>query len=411
MRFPKGRDLRAKPRGRSASSRWKIVRHALATKLALFYASYFAVIGIHLPFWPVWLEEARGLDPLSIGLVLAAITWPKVLTNIVIPRTADRLGRRRDAMLLLAAATLIVFALFGVAGGFPALLLLSAITGVTFAAILPLGEALALAEAKAAGIGYARVRLFGSIAFILATLACGLLLERIGASAVLVLILIAVALLLLACTALPQARPVAPAEAPRLVALWHHPGFVRFALAASLLHASHAVYYGFATIHWRGAGIGEATIGWLWAEGVIAEILLFLWAGGALERAGPRRVLLVAGILTAARWTASGLSADLPGLVMVQTLHGASFGAVHLATMHYLRDAVPAGLHGSAQGCYAALSALLFGLLMPVSGWLYGASDGHAFLAMAVVAIAAAGLVVTVARPAAAALEQEHGPE
>jgi MFS transporter, PPP family, 3-phenylpropionic acid transporter len=300
---------------------------------------------------------------------------------------------------MLAAATLVAYALFGAAESFPALLLLSAITGITFSAILPLGEALALAEAKAAGLGYARVRLWGSIAFILATLACGLLLERVGISAVLVMILGAVALLLLACGALPQMPSAAAAATPHLGALWRRPGFIRFVLAASLLHASHAVYYGFATIHWRDAGIGEAMIGWLWSEGVIAEILVFLWAGGIVERAGPPGVLLIAGILTAARWTASGLSADVPVLVMVQTLHGASFGAVHLATMHYLRDAIPAGLHGSAQGCYAALSALLFGLLMPVSGWLYGVSGGRAFLAMTVVAVAASGLVVSAAWP------------
>jgi MFS transporter, PPP family, 3-phenylpropionic acid transporter len=315
-------------------------------------------------------------------------------------------------MLVLAAATLAAFALFGIAESFPALLLLSAITGVTFAAILPLGEALALAEAKTAGIGYARVRLWGSIAFIFATLGCGLLLERTGAAAVLVLILITLSLMLLACGALPRARPGASDTTPHLAALWRRPGFVRFAVAASLLHASHAVYYGFATIHWRDAGISEAMIGWLWAEGVIAEILLFLWAGGVVERAGPRRVLLIASILTAARWTVSGLSVDLPVLILIQTLHAASFGAVHLATMQYLRDAVPAGLHASAQGCYAAISALLFGLLMPVSGWLYGASGGQAFLAMAVVAIVAAGLVMTGARAAMMALpDRGHGPQ
>jgi PPP family 3-phenylpropionic acid transporter len=388
------------------------VRHALLARLAFFYASYFAIIGIHLPFWPFWLEEARGLDPASIGLLLAAMTWPKVATNFAIPHAADRLGQRRGAMLLLAAVTLLAFALFGLAESFFGLLLLSALTGITLAAILPLGEALALAEAKAAGIDYARIRLFGSIAFILATLSCGLLLERTRISAVLLLILITAALLLLACGTLPKSARAGAAARPHLRALWRRPGFTRFALAAGLIHASHAVYYGFATIHWRNAGLSEAMIGWLWAEGVIAEIALFLWAGGVLERARPRRVLLVAGALTAARWIASGLSTELPLLILAQSLHAASFGAAHLAAMHYLRDVVPAELHGSAQGCYAALSALLFGLLMPVSGWLYGAWGGQAFLAMAVVAVAAAGLVATADRPAPMALPQEgRGPE
>jgi MFS transporter, PPP family, 3-phenylpropionic acid transporter len=32
----------------------------LPLRLSLFYAAYFLVIGIQLPFWPLWLES-RGL--------------------------------------------------------------------------------------------------------------------------------------------------------------------------------------------------------------------------------------------------------------------------------------------------------------------------------------------------------------
>lgn len=382
------------------------MRHALAVRLAFFYASYFAVAGVQLPFWPLWLGEARGLRPETIGLLLAAMTWPKVLTNIAIPRAADRLGQRRTPMLLLAAAALAAFASFGIAHDFWALLLLSLATGITFAAILPLGEALALAETNAAGISYARVRLWGSIAFILASLGCGRLVEAAGVPAVLVLLLAMLALTALACGALPERRTTAPTGTPRFGTLWRRRGFLVLTLAAALIHASHSVYYGFATIHWRSAGLGDTMIGWLWAEGVIAEILLFLWAGGVVERVGPRRVLLIAGILAAARWGASGLSVALPVLLLVQTLHAASFGAVHLAAMLYLRDAVPAELHASAQGWYASATALLFGILMPVSGWLYGAIGGRAFLAMAAVALAggmlALGAMVAPSRQARA---------
>jgi hypothetical protein len=58
--------------------------HLLAPRLALFYAAYFAAVGIHLPFWPVWLEW-RGLGATEIGYVLAAAFWPRIVTSLLIP--------------------------------------------------------------------------------------------------------------------------------------------------------------------------------------------------------------------------------------------------------------------------------------------------------------------------------------
>src|SRR2546430_12630026 len=63
-----------------------------------------------------------------------------------------------------------------------------------------------------------------------------------------------------------------------LRAILGRPGFQRLFLASGLIQASHMVYYGFATIHWRAAGLSDGLIGLLWAEGVIAEIAPF-WYG------------------------------------------------------------------------------------------------------------------------------------
>ena len=172
-----------------------------------------------------------------------------------------------------------------------------------------------------------------------------------------------------------------------------------FVLAAGLIQASHVVYYGFATLHWRAAGHGEAVIGWLWAEGVVAEIMLFAWAAAVLRRLPPLRLLALAGGLSVLRWAATALSTDLAVLIPAQALHAASFGAVHLATVHYLRDHTPLALQASAQGFYAAIGgALLSGLLTPFGGWLYGRAGGEAFWAMAAVALAGTIAAVSLMR-------------
>jgi PPP family 3-phenylpropionic acid transporter len=138
-------------------------------------------------------------------------------------------------------------------------------------------------------------------------------------------------------------------------------------------------------------------VGLLWAEGVVAEILLLACASALFCWLEPHRLLAVAGALTVVRWSVTALGSDLALLVPAQLLHGASFGATYLATMHYLRDHTPPALQASAQAINASVGfALLFGLVTPVAGWHYAAAGGSAFWAMAAIALAgtaiAAGL-------------------
>ncbi len=374
-------------------------RRSTAVRLAAFYGAVFAVVGVQVPFWPVWLE-ARGLSAGQIGWVIAASFWPRVITSLMIPHHADRLGERRRPMAVLAAITMIGVALFALADRFWMFMGLSLVTGACFAAILPLGEALALQETHRHRLSYGRVRLWGSITFIVAAIATGRSLQQSGSEVVLLLLLITLAATVACCLALPE-RPRPPRSGTPLgvTRLLRQPGLLSFVLAAGLIQASHVVYYGFATLHWRAAGLGEAVIGWLWAEGVVAEIVLFTWAAAVLRRLPPLKLLAVAGGLTVLRWAATALSTDLAVLVPVQTLHAASFGAVHLATVYYLRERTPLELQASAQGFYAAIGgALLSGLITPFGGWLYGRTGGQAFWAMAAIALVGAMLAVSLIR-------------
>jgi len=370
----------------------------ITLRLAAFYGASFAAVGVFLPYWPVWLA-AQGLSPGQIGVLLAALFWPQVVTAVVIPYEADRRGWHRRLMVALAAVVLVALALFAVAGAFWVFLVLSMVVGASRAAILPLGEAMVLREAKARDISYGRVRLWGSVTFMAAAVAGGLAVEHGGAGIVLGLVLATALLTLVACLQLPEyrdgGRPSAP---PRLGRLLRRPAFLIFVLAAGLIQVSHAVYYGFATLYWRAVGYSEGAIGWLWAEGVLAETLLFAAAGALLRRLEPVRLLALAGAVTALRWSLSALSAELPVVLLAQSLHAISFGATHLAAMHYLRDQVPAELQASAQGFYAAFGhALPLGLVTPVAGWLYATSGGQAFWPMAALALAGSAISVALA--------------
>lgn len=371
-----------------------------ALRFAALYGAIFLALGIFLPFWPVFLEY-RGLSGAEIGTVLALGTWLKAASNPAIGRLADRGGQRRVMTLLAAFATVVAVA-FLFARDFWSLLLLHILVFPAFQAMIPIGDSQCLATAARGGLDYGRVRLWGSIAFMLAVLGMGELLEGRTPQLVAWAVVGAFAVLLAVTLALPRAgAPEEPRAHGRVrtTALFADRPFVLFLGVGALLQSSHAVYYAFSAVYWKAQGISAATVGWLWAEGVIAEVLLFAVGGRLLARLGPVGLLLVAAAGGVIRWTTLGLSTDIAVLVLVQGLHAATFAAAHLGAVHFIARRAPAALHSTAQGISSAASGGLgMGLAMLGAGPLYDAVGGRAFLAMAAMSAVAGMLALALYR-------------
>jgi PPP family 3-phenylpropionic acid transporter len=258
-----------------------------ALRLSAFYAATFLVTGIQLPFWPVWLAS-RGLTAREIGVLLAAAIWVKVVATPAIGALADKTGGRSVLMGALAAASLAAYAGLLSAGSFWLLILLNLVALTAQSALMPLGDTITLGAVRSEGLDYGRIRLWGSVSFIVASIASGAALASSSGERVLPLVLGASVLVLLACLCVPSIRPVeGGARIAGIGAVAGDPRFWVFILAASALQASHQVYYGFGTLYWRSLDFSEPTIGWLWAEGVLAEILLFWQGRRLLARLGP----------------------------------------------------------------------------------------------------------------------------
>ena len=385
-------------------------RAAFATKpevrLAAFYALIFGAFGVSLPYWPLWLAS-RGLAPDEIGLVFALTSLAKIVATPLATALADRLDRRRAVIAWLVAASLAANLCFVPARGWAAILAISFVAVLVTSPVMSLTDALALGLARDGRLDYGRVRLFGSLGFTLVALGAGAAIEGRPGDFILWLLLGLMATACAAALLLPEIaereagarRPSLAGQLAGMAALLARPHIAWFLLAAGLIQNSHLAYYAFGTLYWRAAGIGSAAIGWLWAEGVIAEIVLFAAAPMLLRRVGPERLILLGGIGAAVRWTALGLSTDLLLLVPIQLLHALSFAAAHLGAMLYLARQAPAGLGASAQGLYAALPlGIGTGLVYAGTGILFEHFGGSAaFLAMA-----ALGLLGTLAMARAA---------
>ncbi|MCJ2050011.1 MFS transporter [Methylobacterium sp. J-070] len=367
-------------------------------RLSLLYAVVFTEIGIAMPFMPLWLD-ALGLDAGVIGLLLALPIATRIAATAPLMSLLDRGLGPRSLILCGSLALSLTYALMPAAAGiaWPCLAVLIVLNAVAGAPLVPCIDYLTLAAVRLdARLAYARIRMAGSVAFLLANLAGGFLLSALGGRLAVPLLLTGLALGAAlvawrsrAVAALPQAGE--GAARPRLPSrLWLCIG------AAAAIQASHGAIYGFGSIYWTSRGIPAGWVGALWATGVLAEIVLFA-SVPVLPPAwrSPVRLLAVGATAAILRAVGMALLGDrLAALVPLQSLHGLTFGATQLGAMAAVSAYAPDGARGRAQGTLSAVNAGVSVVATLVSGLAYRAGGPLAFLMMAPLAAAGLGLAL-----------------
>ncbi|ODR98802.1 hypothetical protein AUC68_06260 [Methyloceanibacter methanicus] len=371
-------------------------RRSLAWRLGFLYAVLFLIIGCYLPYLPVWLKW-RGFTADQIAILLATPLFGRIVIAPSISFVADRLGDRRFVLVLSAWGSLIAYGALWVSSGFWQMFIAMVLVALASTTLMPLTETIAITGIRRARLDYGQVRLWGSLSFIAASLGVGVVIQQAGAGLVLPLLMGAAASS--APISFRATWPSRTAPDPRRTArsrgaaspmrsrLCRAPLFLVFLVGTSLIHGSHAMLYAFGSLHWRAQGFTGGTIGALWSIGVIAEVLLFAVSGRIIGRIGSARLLVLAGFMTALRWSFMAFDPPLWATVILQTLHAMSFGAAHLAAIHFLTHAVPEDRSATAQGLFSAVVAgLVMGTATLACGPLYGSLGGEAYAVMAVVA-------------------------
>ncbi|WP_312002407.1 MFS transporter [Bradyrhizobium hereditatis] len=151
-----------------------------ATGVALFYATLFGMTGTHLPFFTVWLK-AVGIDAFWIGLITAVPPVTRFTALPLVTGLAERRQALRRAIIVTSFATAVGFCVLGTQHLPVLVFLIYALTCCLWTPMVPLTDAYALRGVKRYGLNYDPLRLWGSAAFILGALVCGMLLDFIAA--------------------------------------------------------------------------------------------------------------------------------------------------------------------------------------------------------------------------------------
>ncbi|WP_185803649.1 MFS transporter [Pontivivens nitratireducens] len=352
-------------------------------RTALTYAAIFAALGAHLPFWPLWLSD-WGLSEAEIGTFTAAGMVIRVVAGLTVPALADRIDNRRLVLAVVAAFGALIFAVHGLLADKAVLLLATLCSGIVFAGMIPIADALGGAAARTAGFAYAPARSLGSFAFLVASLGVGWLVGRYGIGVAQWWIVASLALTIWFGATHPGGGKVRQSTPPRLSDLGRllsEKRFLVFLAAIGFAQSSHAVLYVYGSLHWRALGVEEAVIGQLWAFGVAVETALMLFVGTWLiARFGAVGAIAISACAGIVRWGIMMTDPTGVALWVTQSLHALTFAAGHLGGIAFIGAAVPERLAASAQGMFSSvIGGVLFAIAMAIAALVYPYAGGATY--------------------------------
>jgi MFS transporter, PPP family, 3-phenylpropionic acid transporter len=385
----------------------RVKPHRFELRLSLIFAAIFFPLGVHLPYFPLWLE-AKGFNSEQIGVMLAAPMFLRIVTTPLITAMADRANDRANVLMALVASSFVLSLGYFLTPVYAIVLAVSLALQIVWSAQSPLADSLALSGVRRFGSVYPAMRIWGSVAFLSASLLGGFILGATSAEAVPFIITAGLAFTLTASLLAPRlgrprvASPLSAAgiqsTGPKLL----HGYFLLIVAGVGVINSSHGFLFGFVSIYWKSIGLSDTVVGLLWAFAVVAEVGVFLVFTRVFGSVSATGVLLVSGAAAFVRWVAfpliepSGLG--VAGFMVVQSLHAFSTGLFLIGIQKVIAENVPEERTGAAQGIAFFANSFAMAVVTLLSGPLYGRFGVSGFYVMAGIALLGLVLIGLAAR-------------
>lgn len=340
-------------------------------RLSSFYFVYYLFVGAFVPYWGLYLK-AIGFGVVEIGILLSLFQVSRMVSPGFWGWLADRTNRRVVWIELTALLGLVGFSGVFFGTSFIWLFFVMAALSIFTSSTLPLAESVTMAhlEHSRQPQSYGHVRVWGSIGFIVAALVLGWLFDYAPIENLLwCLLAIQIALLLLTFR-IPEPW-VAPAASDRR-SLWKifvQPEVLSLFIGSCLMITAHSVYYSFFSIFLAERGYSGSLIGILWTVSVVCEIGMFMLMPRLTARYSLKRILLVSLLLAVLRFAMIGVGvSSLTVLLLAQTLHAATFGSFHAASISMVQQHFRGRYQSQGQAIYSSIGYGLGGTVGSVAG-------------------------------------------
>lgn len=362
-------------------------------RLGAFYATYFAAAGVLAPYFPLYLE-ARGLTAAQIGVLTALAQGLRVVGPTFWGWLADRTSRRVAVVRLTTFAAFAAFLPILLPGGFGFVFVVMFVFHFFLTGQVPTVEAIAAVQLRndpnAAG-RYGRLRVWGSIGFIVFVLATGMLLDRVGL-AVTPYVVLGLLAAIFASARLLREAPAAESGHERVSvrARLREPAVRWFFASALLMIFAHSAFYAYFSLYLARLGYSKTAIGAFWVIGVVIEIGLFATQGRLFRTFDVLRLAEASIAVAAVRFFLIAEFAEvLLALALAQAMHAVTFAVHHSSCILTIQRWFPGRAAARGQALYVSIGYGLGGSVGGlVAAWLWTAvSPSAAFLSSSAAAL------------------------
>ena len=330
--------------------------HRQLRRLAGWYFFYFAFVGAFAPFFTLYLQDI-GQSAWEIAVLMSVPQVMRLLAPNLWGWLADHLGRRAGVVKLAALGSALSFCGFFFTHDFFPLVALMALVWFFWSAALPLVEAMTLDRLAGRTERYGRVRLWGSVGFIVSVMGLGVLLDHLPIISVLWACLLILVSVLASALSLEETKVGAGGTAHPVAERLRRPEVLALLAACFFMSVAHGPLYVFFSIHLVEHGYDKTAVGLLWSLGVVAEILVFMTMPRLMQHFSLRSILLASFALAVVRFMLIGWAAEQAVLLLLaQVMHGATFGAFHAGAMAVLIRWFEPAQQARAQGVYGSIS-------------------------------------------------------
>jgi MFS transporter, PPP family, 3-phenylpropionic acid transporter len=343
--------------------------HRLHANLSRFYFIYYFFVGAFVPYWGLYLQSEQ-FSAADIGILMSIFQVSRIFAPNFWGWLADHTKKRVVWIKLTALLGLVGFVAIFWAHGFWWLFFVMAALSLFTSSTLPLSESLVLAHLATTNGHYSRIRMWGSLGFIVAAVMLGFLIDAFGIQSLL-WFLLAVQITLYALTfKLPEAV-IAPHTHDQF-SMWQivkQPAVIALLVGCSLMVTAHGVLYNFYSIYLAEHGYSKTMIGFLWAMGVICEIAVFMWMPKLMARFTLKTILLISLALAVFRFGMIGLTPDhLYLLLLAQCLHAFTFGSFHAASVEVITQFFNGRHQAKGQAIYNSVAYGVGGTIGGLAG-------------------------------------------
>jgi len=337
--------------------------------LSRFYFIYYFFVGAFVPYWGLYLQSEQ-FSAADIGILMSLFQISRIFAPNFWGWLADHTGKRVAWIRLTALLGLCGFVAVFWAHGFFWLFFVMAALSFFTSSTLPLVESLTLAHLMHTRGHYSRIRMWGSLGFIVAAIVLGYLIDISGISSLLWFLLAVQITLFMLSWRLPEAK-VEP-HAHDHFSIWQvikQPNVIALLLGCSMMVTAHGVLYNFYSIYLSEHGYSKGTIGLLWAVGVVCEIFIFMLMPKIMMRFSLKNIMLASLALAVLRFGLLGVAIDSLWLVIfAQTLHAATFGSFHAASVQVIAHFFKGRHQAKGQAIYNSVAYGVGGTLGGVAG-------------------------------------------